>query len=306
MAEKNVLAEPSGILILHKPVGITSHDAVYKIRRLYGTKRVGHTGTLDPLAEGVLVMLIGRAAKAAEYLVSDKKSYKATLRLGITTDTEDVTGAVLTRYEGELPSADQVKAVVSSFSGEIEQIPPMYSALKVGGKKLCDLAREGVVIERQPRKITVFSISAEPCEQSGDYTVDVTCSSGTYIRTLCADIGACLGCGGTMATLCRTVAGGFSIESAVTLEQLEAMSDVERLALLLPTQSLFEELGAVCLPEFYHRLCVNGCEIYQKKIHTKLDVGTRVRLCSENGEFFALGEVRDYPDGTAIKAIKFL
>ncbi len=300
------MAEPSGILILHKPIGITSHDAVYKIRRLYGTKRVGHTGTLDPLAEGVLVMLIGRAAKAAEYLVSDKKSYRATLRLGITTDTEDITGAVLTNYEGELPSADEVANAVSKFSGEIEQIPPMYSALKVGGKKLCDLAREGIVIERQPRKITVFSINAEPCEQKSDYILDVTCSSGTYVRTLCADIGAALGCGGAMATLCRTMAGGFSLDDAVTLEQLEAMSEAERLDRLLPTQDLFGDLPALCLPAFYHRLCVNGCEIYQKKIRTALELGTRVRLCSENGEFFALGEVRDYPEGSAIKAIKFL
>ncbi|MBE6576862.1 MAG: tRNA pseudouridine(55) synthase TruB [Ruminococcaceae bacterium] len=306
MAENAVMTEPSGILVLHKPIGITSHDAVYKIRKLYGTKRVGHTGTLDPLAEGVLVMLIGRAAKAAEYLVSDKKAYKATLRLGMTTDTEDITGTVLTRFEGVLPSDEEVKNAVCSFLGETEQIPPMYSALKVDGKKLCDLARAGVVVERQPRKITVFSISSEPCDTEGDYLLDVTCSSGTYIRTLCADIGAALGCGGTMATLCRTMAGGFSIGNAVTLEQLADITEEERLKLLLPTQSLFEDLAAVRLPAFYHKLCTNGCEIYQKKIHTSFELGTRVRLCSESGEFFALGEVRDYPDGSAIKAIKFL
>lgn len=306
MAEAAIITEPSGILILHKPVGITSHDAVYKIRKLYGTKRVGHTGTLDPLAEGVLIMLIGRAAKAAEYLVSDKKSYSATLRLGLTTDTEDITGAVLTRHDGELPTPIEVRAAIEKFMGETEQIPPMYSALKVGGKKLCDLARDGIIIERQPRKITVFSISAAPCEAASDYKLDVTCSSGTYIRTLCADIGASLGCGGVMATLCRTMAGGFSIENAVTLEELSEMSMDERLALLLPTESLFGELEAVSLPAFYHRLCTNGCEIYQKKIRTSIPVGTRVRLCSESGEFFGIGEVREYPDGSAIKAIKFL
>ena len=306
MADKSIVSEPSGILILHKPIGITSHDAVYKIRRLYGTKRVGHTGTLDPLAEGVLVMLIGRAAKAAEYLVSDKKSYSATLRLGLTTDTEDVTGAVLTRYDGSLPSPEKVKEACDSFLGETKQIPPMYSALKVGGKKLCDLAREGKTIERQPRSITVFSINATECADACDYKLDVTCSSGTYIRTLCADIGASLGCGGVMATLCRTMAGGFSIENAVTLEQLEAMSENGRHALLLKTESLFDTLDTVRLPAFYHRLCTNGCEIYQKKIRTDLPIGARVRLCSESGEFFALGEVREYPDGTAIKAIKFL
>ncbi len=296
--------EPSGLLILHKPVGITSHDAVLKTRRLFGTKKVGHTGTLDPLAEGVLIMLIGRAAKAAEYLVADSKGYVATLRLGLTTDTEDITGETLTRFEGTLPSYDTVKETVASFQGEIDQIPPMYSALKVGGKKLCDLAREGVVIERQPRKITIHSISVEPTDTEGDYVLAVSCSSGTYIRTLCADIGAALGCGGAMATLLRTEAGGFSLDGAVTLEQLEAMDEEQRLSLLLPVESLFATLPEVRLPKFYHGLCANGCEIYQKKIKTHLDIGARVKLCSENGEFFALGEVREYPDGSAIKAIK--
>ena len=151
---QGVNTEPSGILILDKPQGITSHDAVYKIRRAYGTKRVGHTGTLDPLAEGVLVMLIGKAAKAAEYLSSDRKAYVATLRLGLTTDTEDITGEVLSRSES-IPEAETVYAVLEGFRGDIMQIPPMYSALKVGGQKLCDLARQGKVIEREPRPITV-------------------------------------------------------------------------------------------------------------------------------------------------------
>lgn len=302
--DKQNIAEPSGLLILHKPVGITSHDAVYKIRRLYATKRVGHTGTLDPLAEGVLVMLVGRAAKAAEYLVSDTKEYVATLRLGITTDTEDVTGEVLTRHEGTLPSAEEVKAVAESFLGESEQIPPMYSALKVGGKKLCDLAREGVIIERQPRPITVFEIDATPTESECDYRLRVKCSSGTYIRTLCADIGKKLGVGGTMATLCRTQAGDFRLENAYTLEALGEMSEEQRIAALMPTERLFDSLAAVKLPEFYCKLCRSGCEIYQKKIHTSHGVGERVKLCTPDGRFFALGEVRDFPDGTAIKAIK--
>lgn len=298
------MTEPSGILILHKPVGITSHDAVYKIRRLFGTKRVGHTGTLDPLAEGVLVMLVGRAAKAAEYLVCDSKEYVATLRLGVTTDTEDVTGEVLTRYEGELPDMEAVSDAVKAFEGEIEQIPPMYSALKVGGKKLCDLAREGKTVERAARKITVHSISVEKTETDGDYRLTVACSSGTYIRTLCADIGKRLGCGGVMATLLRTSAGGFSIYGARTIEELEGMMEQERISLLLPVESLFDTLPAVRLSAFYEKLCRGGCEIYQKKIRTGYGLGERVRICDENGVFFALGEVREYADGTAIKAIK--
>ena len=302
--KKEILSEPSGLLILHKPVGITSHDAVYKIRRLYGTKRVGHTGTLDPLAEGVLVMLVGRAAKAAEYLVCDTKEYAATLRLGITTDTEDVTGRVLTESD-RIPTESQLQAVLDGFRGEIEQIPPMYSALKVGGKKLCDLAREGKTVERQPRRITVFLLTAEPTEKVTDYSLRVRCSSGTYIRTLCADIGNALGCGGAMATLTRVAAGAFGIENALTLEELGEMSMEQRLGQLLPTERLFDEYPVVTLPDFYYRLCVNGCEIYQKKIKTDLSLGARVRLYSPNGDFFALGEVREYPDGAAIKAVKY-
>ena len=296
-------AEPSGILILNKPTGITSHDAVYKLRRLYKTKRVGHTGTLDPLANGVLVMLVGRAAKAAEYLSADRKAYVATLRLGITTDTEDVTGKILSQSD-KLPSAETVAEIARHFIGEIEQIPPMYSALKVGGKKLCDLAREGKTVERAPRSITVYRLDVVPTDTPTDYVLSVECSSGTYIRTLCADIGSALGCGGVMATLTRSAAGGFSLEQALTLEELNEMTDEQKTAALIPTEALFSELERIVLPEFYYRLCASGCEIYQKKIRTELPLGTRVRLCAPTGEFFALGEVREYEDGTAIKAIK--
>ena len=295
--------EPSGILILNKPTGITSHDAVYKLRRLYKTKRVGHTGTLDPLANGVLVMLIGRAAKAAEYLSADRKAYIATLRLGLTTDTEDVTGNILTKSD-KLPTPQEVSEVAKRFLGEIEQIPPMYSALKVDGKKLCDLARAGKTVERAPRPITIYKLDITPTDTPTDYILNVECSSGTYIRTLCADIGNALGCGGVMATLTRSAAGGFSLDNALTLEVLNEMTDEQKIAALIPTEALFEGFERVILPEFYYRLCVSGCEIYQKKIRTDLPLGTRVRLCSPQGEFFALGEVREYDDGTAIKAIK--
>lgn len=304
MENKTTISEPSGILILNKPAGITSHDGVYKIRRLFGTKRVGHTGTLDPLAEGVLVMLIGKAARAAEYLVCDSKEYVATLRLGLTTDTEDITGTVLTQ-SASIPSCEEVQSVLKSFCGEIEQIPPMYSALKIGGKKLCDLAREGKTVERQPRRITISSLTADKTCSPSDYILTVACSSGTYIRTLCADIGASLGCGGVMATLKRTAAGDFRLDDAFTLEELEEMTPEERLSKLLPTESLFSELPTISLPDFYYRLCTNGCEIYQKKIKTDYPTGARVRLYTPDRNFFALGEVREYEDGTAIKAIKY-
>ncbi len=298
-------AERSGVLILDKPEGITSHDAVYKIRRMYGTKRVGHTGTLDPLATGVLVMLVGRAAKAAEYLVCDTKKYTAMLRLGLVTDTEDITGTPLSRSEA-LPTAAEVERAVRKFEGDSEQVPPMYSALKVDGRKLCDLAREGRVVERAPRQITVYSISVEATESPADYILSVHCSSGTYIRTLCANIGARLGCGAVMAALRREAAGDFCVENALTLDALEGMSEEQKEAALIPTEKLFASLDRVLLPEFYHKLCRSGCEIYQRKLRTDFSVGTRVRLCTPEGEFFALGEVREYEGGTAIKAIKQL
>ena len=297
------MTEPSGILIVNKHVGVTSHDIVGKIRRLYGTRRVGHTGTLDPLASGVLVILIGRAAKAAEYLVADTKEYRARLRLGFTTDTEDVTGEVLTKAE-TLPSPNQVQAVMGSFTGEILQIPPMYSALKKDGQKLCDLARKGVTVERQARPVTIHRLCCTPTSQAEDYILDVHCSSGTYIRTLCADIGQALGCGGVMAELERRKTGGFSLEESYTVAQLEEMSPEQRQSCLIPTERLFDTLEAVYLPEFFERLCRSGCEIYQKKLHTNLPLGQRVRLCDQAGRFFALGEIREYPDGSAIKAIK--
>ncbi len=298
-----MITEPSGLLIVHKHTGVTSHDIVGKIRRLFGTRRVGHTGTLDPLASGVLVVLVGRAAKAAEYLVSDRKEYRATLRLGLTTDTEDGTGTVLTESD-TLPSKEAVLTACRAFLGETMQIPPMYSALKINGQKLCDLARRGVTVDRPSRPITVYRLDCQATPLPSDYILDVECSSGTYIRTLCADIGKALGCGGIMQTLERRGAGGFSLESAHSIAQLEEMTMEARLQCLLPVEMLFEELPRICLPEFFEKLCRGGCEIYQKKLRTDLPTGSRVRLCSANGHFFALGEVRDYPDGTAVKAIK--
>jgi tRNA pseudouridine55 synthase len=295
--------EPSGVLLVNKHAGVTSHDVVGKIRRLYNTKRVGHTGTLDPMATGVLVVLVGRAAKASEYLASDRKSYRATLRLGITTDTEDMTGTILTTTN-VLPSPNEVEAIRPRFIGKILQTPPMYSALKVNGKKLVDLAREGITVEREARPVTIHEIKATPTSDPRDYTLSITCSSGTYIRTLCADIGNDLGCGGVMASLHRTNTGSFSIDECHTPEELEALSPAEREALLLPIEDLFSDLFAVPLPAFFERLARSGCEIYQKKIATDYPVGTRLRVCDEAGAFFALGEVQEYENGTAIKLIK--
>ena len=303
MSTEYILNEPDGILLVDKPEGKTSHDVVWKVRKLFGTKKVGHTGTLDPMATGVLVVLLGRAAKACEYVSHDEKVYEATLRLGLTTDTEDVTGAVLTTSD-RLPSPDEVEAILPDFRGEILQVPPMYSALKINGRKLCDIARAGETVEREARPVTVKSLVCEPTADASDYHMTTRVSGGTYIRTLCADIGAALGCGGVMATLRRTEAGGFPIQDCVTLDQLEEMEMDERLALLRPVEELFSDLAVLSLPDFYRTLCRNGCEIYLKKLGVAFPVGTRLRLCDADGQFFALGEVMEFEDGIAVKAIK--
>lgn len=296
--------ELSGVILVNKHKGVTSFDIVFKIRRLFGTKKVGHTGTLDPLATGVLPVLVGRSAKAAEYLLSENKKYIATLKLGITTDTEDITGNILSKCD-TLPTKSEFFDACKSFEGEIQQVPPMYSALKVNGQKLVDLARKGIEVERKARKITIFSILPKVInEAEGLYEIEVACSKGTYIRTLCADIGAFLGCGATMTELQRTESGNFKIENAYTIEELEKMSEDERANLLLPPDELFKEAEAISFSEFYTRLFKSGCEIYQKKIGTNFPLDTYLRVY-ENNELLALAQVRNFEDGSAIKSIKF-
>jgi tRNA pseudouridine55 synthase len=289
-----------GVLLIHKPYGITSFDVVARVRRLYGTKQVGHTGTLDPIATGLLPVLVGRAVKASEFLTEKDKEYIAGLRLGITTDTEDITGSILTETQ-TIPSREAVLTTANSFVGEIMQVPPMYSALKVGGEKLVDLARRGITIEREARPITIHALDIDG--DGADYKMRVFCSKGTYIRTLCADIGAKLGCGGAMSSLIRTKTGGFTLENAYTLEALEAMTPEERASLLLPTETLFTHLPKATLSDFFARLSRNGCEIYLKKIGADIPLGTLLRVYDKDG-FYAIGEVREYPDGNAIKLLK--
>lgn len=291
----------SGIVVVNKHTGVTSNDIVIKLRRLFGTRQVGHTGTLDPMATGVLPVLIGRAVKASENITAENKRYTAHLRLGITTDTEDTTGTTLSVAE-TIPPEEEVLAACASFTGEILQTPPMYSALKVNGRKLVDLAREGITVERQARPITIHSLNTTRLEEDL-YELDVSCSKGTYIRTLCADIGAKLGCGGAMARLTRTESGPFSLAESYTIDQLETMTETERADCVIPLEKFFLDCPAVDLPAFYARLARNGCEIYQKKIRTDWPIGTTVRMI-HGGVFFALGQVREYPDGSAIKAIK--
>ena len=291
----------NGVVIVNKQIGPTSQGVVNRVKRIFGASKAGHTGTLDPMATGVLPVLLERGVKASEFMLSSDKHYVATLLLGLTTDTEDVTGETLTESDN-IPDETAVLAAVESFVGKYMQTPPMYSALKVGGRKLCDLARDGVTIEREAREVVIHGIT---CERIGDreYTLDVRCSKGTYIRTLCADIGARLGCGGCMKTLCRASASGFSLADAHTLEELENMTESQREEVIFPVEYIFRDLPEVRLPAFYAKLAHSGLEIYLKKIGIDLPLGARVRMMDADG-FFALGEVREFDDGNAIKPIR--
>ena len=295
----------NGVLIVDKPSGVTSHDVVNVIRRLCGTRQTGHAGTLDPMATGVLTVLVGRAVKASEYLLSGDKTYRAVMRLGVTTDTGDATGRV-TATSDHIPAFETVSRAVEEFTGEQFQTPPMYSALKVGGVKLCDAARKGIEIPREPRRINVYSISASKTFNPREVNLEVSCSGGTYIRTLCEDIGKKLGCGATLAALRRTRACGFDVSGATPLDELSKLGPEGIKELLVPVERLFDDLSSVSLPEFFEKLCKNGCPIYLKKLGCPSPgpVGTRVRLLDRNGTFFALGEVSETPDGEAVRAIK--
>ena len=290
-----------GILIVNKGQNITSQGVVNRIKRLFGAKKAGHTGTLDPMATGVLPVLVGRAVKASEFMLTSTKCYEAEMTLGITSDTEDIFGT-LTRTDAPLPTVQEVLSTIEKFCGEIWQTPPMYSALKVGGKKLCDLARDGVEIEREARPITVYRLEGEKIRDDC-YRLSVECSKGTYIRTLCADIGKALGTGAVMSALCRSEASHFTLDEAYTVEALEAMTMEEREALLLPVETIFMKHPEVVLPAFFERLARAGQEIYLKKIGASYPVGSYLRLSGAEG-FFALGEVREFEDGLAIKPIR--
>ena len=283
-----------GLFLLYKEAGMTSQTAVKRVSRLFGGEKTGHTGTLDPLAEGVLPVLVGRAVKASDFLLCGEKKYIAHLRLGLRSDTEDITGA-LSPSDVPMPSEDAVLSVLDRFRGEILQIPPMYSALKVGGKKLCDLARKGESIAREPRPITVHELSAERLSNE-EYRLFVHCSKGTYIRTLCADIGEALGTGGVMSRLLRAEAAGYSLSQTHTLSELEALSPEEREGLLIPLSEVFAHFPRVTLPPFFARLALSGASIYQRKVGVDFPDGTVVALYDAVG-FFALAEAKTNEDG---------
>lgn len=276
----------NGIILVDKPCGWTSHDVVGKLRGILHERRIGHSGTLDPMATGLLVVFAGRATRAVEFAEADSKEYIAGLRLGVSTDTQDTTGNVLNTCEA-LPSKDELIAAANGFLGEISQIPPMYSAIKMNGKKLYELARRGEIVERSPRKVTISKLELVG-EDKSDYILDIHCSKGTYIRTLCSDIGDKLGCGGCMSSLRRVKAGVFSVTQAHTMEQIQAAADSGGLdGIIIPVDTLFTDKPKLTVNEFEEKKLRNG-----NTIKTKSADGT-YRVYSESGEFLLLAEVKD-------------
>ena len=293
--------EPMGILVVYKHEGVTSHDIISRCRKLFSTRKIGHTGTLDPMATGVLVVLVGRAAKASEYLMEHDKTYECTMQLGITTDTEDMTGTELSRTD-DIPDEHEVLERIREFTGQIVQIPPMYSALKVDGRKLVDLARRGIEVERAPRTVCIKSLRAGKVSREV-YRMHIECSKGTYIRTLCADIGKALGCGAVMSSLERTASGAYTASSSVTVGELESMSYGERLERLLPVESAFSDLPAVSLSEKQASGLRNGAMLPQGSLGLDLDEGDLVTLF-EGKDFFALGRAVAKEEESYIKQDK--
>ena len=271
----------TGIICVNKPQEFTSFDVVASMRRCFGTKKIGHGGTLDPMATGVLPVFVGGATKAVDLVPDDSKSYRAGFRLGFVSDTQDIWGKLRSRCENGISQAE-VEFALEDFRGDIMQIPPMYSALKVNGQKLCDLARKGRTVERQPRPITIHTLEYLGME-NGCLKLRVDCSKGTYIRTLCQDIGEALGCGGCMEALRRTKAGEYDISQAVPLQVL--LDSENPAQYLRPVDSMFASHPAVTLTANQEKRCRNG-----NAFSVAIADGT-YRAYSQTGEFLMLARV---------------
>lgn len=276
----------NGILLVDKPSGWTSNDVVMKLRGMLRERRIGHSGTLDPMATGLLVVFVGRATRAVEFAEADSKRYSARLHLGLVTDTQDITGTVLEEKQ-TIVSRQELEAMLGRFRGELEQIPPMYSAIKINGRKLYDIARKGGEVERKPRHITVSALELTG-RDGDDWLLDIQCSKGTYIRTLCHDIGAALGCGGCMSALRRTAAGAFNVTDAYSLENVQrAVNEGWAEELLLPVDSLFSKYESYTASVAQEKKIRTGAS-------TKADAADGLyRVYSRSGEFLMLGRTEN-------------
>ena len=273
----------NGIIIIDKPADWTSMDVCAKLRGILKTKKVGHAGTLDPMATGVLPVFVGQATRAVSFAESGEKEYVTTLRLGLVTDTQDTSGHTLAESPVTVTAAE-VAAALHAFTGDITQIPPMYSAIKINGQKLYDLARQGREVERKPRPVTIYELELLEQLSPADYRLRIRCSKGTFVRTLCHDIGQALGCGGAMYSLRRTMAAGFTLAEAVSLEAVQAQGA----ALLRPADSLFAAYPA-------YRLTSAGKE---KRVRNGNPITEEVpegmyRVYGANGEFLCLSRAKD-------------
>lgn len=276
----------NGILLIDKEPDWTSNDVVAKLKGILHQRRIGHSGTLDPMATGLLVVFVGRATRAVEFAEGHDKRYLASLRLGIDTDTQDTSGTVLERRPVSV-TREELEAALNNFKGELEQIPPMYSAIKHKGRPLYEIARKGGQVERKARKITVYDISVTG-EQEGDYLLDIRCSKGTYVRTLCHDLGQALGCGGCMSSLRRVEAGQFKVENAYKLCRVQEYADMDRAEeLLLPVDTLFQQLGSCTVNADQEKKLRCGNEVV-------MDIAAGdYRVYSAGGEFLMLGHVEN-------------
>lgn len=278
-----------GILNVYKNKGMTSFDVVRKIKKISNTKKVGHTGTLDPLAEGVLPVCIGRATKCVENLTADNKIYLAKLKLGVITETYDQEGKILEENEVQLDDEEHIKDIIKSFQGEIEQIPPIYSALKVNGKKLYEYARQGIDVEIEPRKVNIYYIDIKNIELPY-IEFEVRCSKGTYIRSLCYDIGKALECGATMWELERISSGIFNKEGSINIEKLDKDNISEH---LINIEQIFIDCPKLTLDEKFHKLAVNGVCIKDKRLLSKIQSEEIHRVYDYNNMFIGIGKIVD-------------
>ena len=285
---------PNGIIVIDKEPNWTSMDVCAKLRGIFREKRIGHAGTLDPMATGVLPVFVGRATRAVEFAGEGEKEYVAGLRLGLVTNTQDTSGETLEEHPVSV-TEEALERVLEQFRGEISQVPPMYSAIKINGKKLYELARKGREVERPARKVTIHALTLESREGEADFTIRVRCSKGTYVRTLCHDIGQALGCGGCMSSLRRTMAAGFTLEDAVKLEQVQQAQDPAKL--LLPVDAYFAGRPVLLLKPELEKMVRNGMTVILPQAP---GLSGECRVYGESGEFLALGKL----SGKKLETIK--
>lgn len=279
-----------GVININKEKGYTSHDVVAKLRGIVGQKKIGHTGTLDPDATGVLPVCLGKATKLCDMLTDKSKTYETIMLLGKTTDTQDISGSVLSESSVESIDEDAVKKCIGEFVGDYLQVPPMYSALKVNGKKLYELARQGIEVERKARPVVIHEIKILEIALPR-VRMEVSCSKGTYIRTLCHDIGLKLGCGACMEELIRTKVSCFEISDSLTLGQVQELKEAGKIEeILVPIDAMFSEYEAVTLKKEFASFAYNGNLFLPKHIHEKLELvdGKNVRVYDEDGRFIAI------------------